>query len=75
LAIVGIIPARYGSERLPGETPSDTHGEILMVEFSAYARAAERPDRAESEDGARVDTPADPERAPAPPAPGKGKLG
>jgi 3-deoxy-manno-octulosonate cytidylyltransferase (CMP-KDO synthetase) len=30
LAIVGIIPARYGSKRLPGKPLSDLHGKTLI---------------------------------------------
>lgn len=40
LAIVGIIPARYGSTRLPGKPLSDIHGKPLIERVDDRARAA-----------------------------------
>jgi 3-deoxy-manno-octulosonate cytidylyltransferase (CMP-KDO synthetase) len=37
LAIVGIIPARYGSTRLPGKPLSDIHGKTLIERVHARA--------------------------------------
>jgi len=45
LAIVGIIPARYGSKRLPGKPLSDIHGKTLIERVYARACAARSLDR------------------------------
>jgi 3-deoxy-manno-octulosonate cytidylyltransferase (CMP-KDO synthetase) len=45
LAIVGIIPARYGSKRLPGKPLSDIHGKTLIERVHARACAARSLDR------------------------------
>jgi 3-deoxy-manno-octulosonate cytidylyltransferase (CMP-KDO synthetase) len=45
LAIVGIIPARYGSTRLPGKPLSDIHGKTLIEHVHARACAARSLDR------------------------------
>jgi 3-deoxy-manno-octulosonate cytidylyltransferase (CMP-KDO synthetase) len=45
LAIVGIIPARYGSTRLPGKPLSDIHGKTLIERVHARACAARSLDR------------------------------
>ena len=45
LAIVGIIPARYGSTRLPGKPLSDIHGKTLIERVYDRARAARSLDR------------------------------
>jgi 3-deoxy-manno-octulosonate cytidylyltransferase (CMP-KDO synthetase) len=45
LAIVGIIPARHGSKRLPGKPLSDTQGRKLMERVRAGACAAGSLDR------------------------------
>ena len=45
MAIVGIIPARYGSSRLPGKPLSDIHGETLVERVPARACVARSLDR------------------------------
>jgi len=45
LAIVGIIPARYGSSRLPGKPLSDIHGKTLIERVHARACGARSLDR------------------------------
>ena len=45
LAIVGIIPARYASKRLPGKPLSDIHGKTLIEHVHARACAARSLDR------------------------------
>ncbi len=45
MAIVGIIPARYGSTRLPGKPLSDIHGKTLIERVYVRARAARSLDR------------------------------
>jgi 3-deoxy-manno-octulosonate cytidylyltransferase (CMP-KDO synthetase) len=45
LAIVGIIPARYGSSRLPGKPLSVIHGKTLIERVHERACAARRLDR------------------------------
>jgi 3-deoxy-manno-octulosonate cytidylyltransferase (CMP-KDO synthetase) len=45
LAIVGIIPARYDSKRLPGKPLSDIHGKTLIERVHARACAARSLDR------------------------------
>ena len=40
MAIVGIIPARYGSTRLPGKPLSDIHGKTLIEDVHGRACAA-----------------------------------
>jgi len=45
LAIVGIIPARYGSSRLPGKPLSDIHGKTLIERVHARACSARSLDR------------------------------
>jgi 3-deoxy-manno-octulosonate cytidylyltransferase (CMP-KDO synthetase) len=45
LAIVGIIPARYGSTRLPGKPLSDIHGKTLIERVHARACGARSLDR------------------------------
>jgi CMP-2-keto-3-deoxyoctulosonic acid synthetase len=45
LAIVGIIPARYASTRLPGKPLSKIHGKTLVERVHARACAARRLDR------------------------------
>jgi 3-deoxy-manno-octulosonate cytidylyltransferase (CMP-KDO synthetase) len=45
LAIVGIIPARFGSTRLPGKPLSDIHGKTLVQRVHERARAASTLDR------------------------------
>jgi 3-deoxy-manno-octulosonate cytidylyltransferase (CMP-KDO synthetase) len=45
LAIVGIIPARYASTRLPGKPLSKIHGKTLIEHVHARACAARRLDR------------------------------
>jgi 3-deoxy-manno-octulosonate cytidylyltransferase (CMP-KDO synthetase) len=45
LAIVAIIPARYGSTRLPGKPLSDIHGKTLIERVHERARGARTPDR------------------------------
>ena len=76
MAIVGIIPARYGSTRLPGKPLSDIHGKTLIERVYVCARAAQSLDRVpvEGESGAAVDTPEDLERVRALLAPEKGRV-
>jgi CMP-2-keto-3-deoxyoctulosonic acid synthetase len=45
LAIVGIIPARYGSSRLPGKPLSDIHGKTPVERVHARACGARSLDR------------------------------
>ena len=45
MAIVGIIPARYGSSRLPGKPLSDIHGKTLIERVHARACSARSLDR------------------------------
>ena len=45
LAIVAIIPARFGSTRLPGKPLSDIHGKTLIERVYERVRAAHTPDR------------------------------
>lgn len=45
MAIVGIIPARYASTRLPGKPLSDIHGKTLIERVYVRARAARSLDR------------------------------
>jgi 3-deoxy-manno-octulosonate cytidylyltransferase (CMP-KDO synthetase) len=45
LAIVAIIPARFGSTRLPGKPLSDIHGKTMIERVWERARAASLPDR------------------------------
>jgi len=45
LAIVGIIPARFGSTRLPGKPLSDIHGKTLIERVHARAKRARSLDR------------------------------
>jgi 3-deoxy-manno-octulosonate cytidylyltransferase (CMP-KDO synthetase) len=45
LAIVAIIPARFGSTRLPGKPLSDIHGKTLIERVHERARAARSLDR------------------------------
>ena len=45
MAIVGIIPARYASTRLPGKPLSDIHGKTLIERVHARACAARSLDR------------------------------
>jgi len=45
LAIVGIIPARFGSTRLPGKPLSDIHGKTLIERVYERARVARTLDR------------------------------
>ena len=45
MAIVGIIPARYGSSRLPGKPLSDIHGETLVERVPERACVARSLDR------------------------------
>ncbi len=45
LAIVAIIPARYGSTRLPGKPLSDIHGKTLIERVHERARGARSLDR------------------------------
>jgi len=45
LAIVGIIPARYASTRLPGKPLSDIHGKTPIERVHARACAARSLDR------------------------------
>jgi 3-deoxy-manno-octulosonate cytidylyltransferase (CMP-KDO synthetase) len=88
LAIVGIIPARYGSTRLPGKPLSDIHGKTLIERVYDRARAARSLEQLralhhgmrirvvpmDGESGLAVDTPEDLERVRALLAPGKGKV-
>jgi 3-deoxy-manno-octulosonate cytidylyltransferase (CMP-KDO synthetase) len=68
LAIVGIIPARYASQRLPGKPLSDIHGKTLIERVHARACAARSLDRVP------VATPEDLERVRALLAPEKGRI-
>ena len=45
LAIVAIIPARFGSTRLPGKPLSDIHGKPMIQHVHERVRRARRPDR------------------------------
>ena len=45
LAIVAIIPARFGSTRLPGKPLADIHGKTMIERVYERARAASLPDR------------------------------
>ena len=45
MAIVGIIPARFGSTRLPGKPLSDIHGKTLIERVYERARVARTLDR------------------------------
>jgi 3-deoxy-manno-octulosonate cytidylyltransferase (CMP-KDO synthetase) len=45
LAIVAIIPARYGSTRLPGKPLSDIHGKPMIQHVHEHAARARRVDR------------------------------
>jgi 3-deoxy-manno-octulosonate cytidylyltransferase (CMP-KDO synthetase) len=45
LAIVAIIPARFGSTRLPGKPLSDIHGKTMIQRVHERARAARSVDR------------------------------
>jgi 3-deoxy-manno-octulosonate cytidylyltransferase (CMP-KDO synthetase) len=45
LAIVAIIPARYGSTRLPGKPLSDIHGKPMIQHVHERVRSARRLDR------------------------------
>src|SRR5437870_6149735 len=45
LAIVAIIPARFGSTRLPGKPLSDIHGKTMIERVWERARAASLPER------------------------------
>jgi len=45
LAIVTIIPARYGSTRLPGKPLSDIHGKTMIQHVYERARSARSPRR------------------------------
>jgi len=45
LAIVAIIPARFGSTRLPGQPPPDLHGQTMIERVYERARAARLPER------------------------------
>jgi 3-deoxy-manno-octulosonate cytidylyltransferase (CMP-KDO synthetase) len=45
LAIVAIIPARFGSTRLPGKPLSDIHGKTMIERVYERARAASLPER------------------------------
>jgi 3-deoxy-manno-octulosonate cytidylyltransferase (CMP-KDO synthetase) len=45
LAIVAIIPARFGSTRLPGKPLSDIHGKPMIQHVYERTRSARRPDR------------------------------
>ena len=45
MAIVAIIPARFGSTRLPGKPLSDIHGKTMVERVYERARAAKRVER------------------------------
>jgi 3-deoxy-manno-octulosonate cytidylyltransferase (CMP-KDO synthetase) len=45
LAIVAIIPARFGSTRLPGKPLSDIHGKPMIQHVHERTRRARRPER------------------------------
>jgi 3-deoxy-manno-octulosonate cytidylyltransferase (CMP-KDO synthetase) len=45
LAIVAMIPARFGSTRLPGKPLSDIHGKPMIQHVHDRVRRARRPDR------------------------------
>src|SRR5437773_11031845 len=45
LAIVAMIPARFGSTRLPGKPLADIHGKTMIERVYERARAASLPDR------------------------------
>ena len=45
MAIVAIIPARYGSTRLPGKPLSDIHGKTLIQRVHERVRDARTLDR------------------------------
>ena len=45
MAIVAIIPARFGSTRLPGKPLSDIHGKPMIQHVHERVRRARRPDR------------------------------
>ena len=45
LAIVAIIPARFGSTRLPGKPLSDIHGKPMVQHVYERVRRAARVDR------------------------------
>jgi len=45
LAIVAIIPARFGSTRLPGKPLSDIHGKPMIQHVYERVRRARRPER------------------------------
>jgi 3-deoxy-manno-octulosonate cytidylyltransferase (CMP-KDO synthetase) len=45
LAIVAMIPARFGSTRLPGKPLSDIHGKTMIQRVHERVRRARRPDR------------------------------
>jgi 3-deoxy-manno-octulosonate cytidylyltransferase (CMP-KDO synthetase) len=45
LAIVAIIPARFGSTRLPGKPLADIHGKTMIERVYERARAASLPNR------------------------------
>src|SRR4029079_14972463 len=45
LAIVAMIPARFGSTRLPGKPLSDIHGKPMIQHVHERVRRARRPDR------------------------------